>query len=399
MTIGIVSYFNPAECKEYIQKKGDIRQINKAASSVNALVLGFLKAGHKVIVITSYEEEGPTIHLTGERLEVHIVSSFSHRPKADTFRRWYMVKRLRKELKKHVSEMDVIHAHWAYDFALAASTFADRKPVFCTIRDWSPIINSYEKGPKAKFMWWLVSGSIFRRVMRNRKIHFIANSKYIYELVKNSYPANQCDVIENPIKSELICRHRELYPTHPVFVSIAQSINDLRKNYDSLLRAFQDIHQQRPDAKLILIGSYNPNIPLAQEWEKNGLTENVEMMGFVNHDDIIGILDNASVLVHPSLEESFGNTLLEGMARRLPVIGGKESGAIPYVLGHGQYGILCNVKLPLELSAAMQKALNISQMTPILDSATDNLQKNYTNDVIVQKHIQLFSKIIKKDYE
>lgn len=399
MTIGIVSYFNPAECREYISITEDVPQINKAASSVNALVLGFLKAGHKVIVITSYDEEGPTLHIEGKQLEVHIVSTYSRRPKADTFKRWYMVKRLRRELGKHVSKMDVIHAHWAYDFALAASAYADQKPVFCTIRDWSPIINSYEKGPKAKFMWWFVSGSVFRRVMRNRKIHFIANSQYIYELVKNSYPANQCDVIENPIKSELICRHREQYPTHPVFVSIAQSINDLRKNYDSLLRAFQDIRQQRADAKLILIGSYNPNTPLAQGWEKNGLTKNVEMMGFVYHDDIIGILDNASVLVHPSLEESFGNTLLEGMARRLPVIGGKESGAVPYVLGHGQYGILCNVKLPSELSAAMQKALDRSQMIPVLDSATDYLQKNYTNDVIVQKHIQLFSKIIKKEHE
>ncbi len=399
MTIGIVSYFNPAECEEYIQEKGDILQINKAASSVNALVLGFLKAGHKVIVITSYEEEGPTIHLNGERLEVYIVSSFSRRPKADTFRRWYMVKRLRKELEKHVAEMDVIHAHWAYDFALAASAFADKKPVFCTIRDWSPIINSYEKGLKAKFMWWLVSGSIFRRVMHNRKIHFIANSKYIYDLVRTSYNSNECYVIENPIKSELICQQRTHYPNHPIFVSIAQSLTDLRKNYKSLLQAFQILRQTKPDAKLILIGSFVPSSPIIQNWKQEGLTKNVDMMGFVNHADIITILDQASALVHPSLEESFGNTLLEGISRRLPVIGGEESGAVPYVLGHGQYGILCDVKNPTELAKAMNKSLDISQMTSLLDAATNYLLNQLTNEVIVKKHILLFSKIIKKDYE
>jgi len=122
-------------------------------------------------------------------------------------------------------------------------------------------------------------------------------------------------------------------------------------------------------------------------------------MGFVNHDDIIAILDEASALVHPSLEESFGNTLLEGMSRRLPVIGGEKSGAVPYVLGHGQYGILCDVEKPTELAKAMQKTLDISQMTPLLDAATNYLQEQLTNEVIVKKHILLFSKFLKKQNE
>ncbi len=399
MIIGVVSYFNPAECKDYLQTTKNIPQINKAASSVNAIVLGLLKEGHKVIVITSYDEEGPTLHLYGELLNVHIVSTFSRRPKAELFKRWYMVKRIRKELEKHIDAMDVIHTHWTYDFALASATFAKNKPVFCTIRDWSPIINKYENGIKAKIRWWLISGTLFRKVTANKHVHFIANSQYIHKLLTTAHPTYHCDMIENPIKTEFVKCQREDYPDTPVFVSIAQSLMEQRKNYETLLKAFQEVRKQKPQARMLLIGFYAPHSPMGQRWAEKGLTENVEMLGFMDHDTIIEVLDHSSALVHPSLEESFGNTLLEGMARRIPVIGGKESGAVPYVLGQGKYGILCNVKDADDLARAMLKALDITQMMETIECATKYLQSTLTNDIIVKRHIELFTSVLRNSHE
>lgn len=394
MTIGIISYFNPMECKDYLHAGQIIPNINKAASSVNAITLGLLQAGHRIIVITSYDEKGPVIHLSGERLDVYIVSTYSNIPKARTFVRWYMVHRLKNELAKHISEMDVIHTHWTYDFALAATSHAKAKPVFCSIRDWSPIIQQYQKGIKARLMWRLISGTLFKKVMANCLVHFIANSHYIYKLVKDTYPSVRCNIIENPVKKEFIIDSRAAYPSHPVFVSIAQDLLEDRKNYHGLLVAFSRFHISHPDAKLILIGKHDSSSAIYKQWKQAGLTANVELMGFVDHDRLIDILDHASALIHPSLEESFGNTLLEGMARRLPVIGGKDSGAVPYVLGHGKYGILCDVKNPDEMAVALEDALDIERMLPMLDSATDYLKNELTNEIIAQKHIKLFSESI-----
>lgn len=395
MTIGIVSYFNPTECKDYLYAGQTIPNINKAASSVNAITLGLLRAGHRVIVITSSDERGPVIHLSGEQLEVHIVSTYSRMPKAATFMKWYMVSRLQKELQKHIEKMDVVHTHWTYDFALATASFAKEKPVFCSIRDWSPVIQQYQKGYKARIMWRIISGTLFKRVMANKSIHFIANSHYIYKLVKETYPTVECNIIENPVKTEFIREGRTDYPDTPVFVSIAQDLLEERKNYHGLLLAFSLFHKSHPTAKLILIGRHATSAATFKQWVQEDLTEDVDFIGFVDHDKLIDILDHASALIHPSLEESFGNTLLEGMARRIPVIGGKDSGAVPFVLGQGEYGLLCDVRNPEDIANAMTKALDLEEMQPILNHATSYLKNELTNEIIAQKHIKLFTDLQK----
>lgn len=301
-----------------------------------------------------------------------------------------MVRRIQYLLADHVSEMDIIHTHWTYDFALASAAFAKAKPVFCTIRDWAPIIRKHEDNIKAKLMWWIVSESLFKKVIRNRNVHLIANSLYISELLRSHYPNRTCDIIGNPIQNKLIIKHRNNYPDHPVFISIAQDITDSRKNCETLLKAFHILLKSFPDAELLLIGERREAI--YKKWEQAGLSKNVKYLGFVDHRALIDFLDNASALVHPSLEESFGNTLLEGMARRIPVIGGEKSGAVPFVLGNGKYGLLCDATSPLDMAKCMQKALNIDEMKSMLDRATSYLYSELTNDIIAEKHISLFSK-------
>lgn len=394
MNITVVSPFNPSEFTYYLDKGQVIPDINKAASSVHALIQGYLKAGHHITVISSYDEEGAVRHISGTQINIYLVSSFSRLPKADTFRKWYMVKRLRKELSKHLEETDVIHAQWTYEYALAAAAFAHQLPVFCTIRDWAPVIRQHQLNVKAKLMWRLVSEPLFKRVMSNRHIHFIANSAYIHKLVQETYPKAKCSIIGNPIKSSLIIEERNFYPKSPVYVSITQDLSEGRKNYHRLLQAFTLLNKDYPDAKLVLIGKIDTSCPPYTLWVEEGITKNVEFKGFLAHDALTTILDQASALVHPSLEESFGNTLLEGFARRLPVIGGKDSGAVPQVLGQGKYGLLCDVANPQELMETMKKALDTKEVLPLLARATAFLKEEQTDIVIAEKHVRLFSQAL-----
>lgn len=394
MKIGIVAPFNPSEFRAFLYEGQAIPNVNKAASSVNAIALGLLHAGHEITVVSSYDEPGPVTHIHGDRLTIHLVSSYSRIPKSSSFMRWYMVKRLRKLLSHHLNEMEVIHAHWTYEYALASCAFSSEKPVFCTIRDWAPIIRRHLIGMKPKAMWWLVSESLFRQVMNNKQVYFIANSHYIYNLVRSRFPQVRCFIIENPIKKEFIREDRTDYPFSPVIVSIAQNLAEPRKNFHTLLCAFQTFLKSHSDATLKLIGQYKDD--LISDWERQGIARQVEFLGFVNHDELISILDSASILIHPSLEESFGNTLLEGMARRLPVIGGASSGAVPHVLAHGKYGILCDIRNPEEIAEAMERALDLPSMRPILDQATAYLKSELTNEIIAERHIQLFSNALKE---
>lgn len=394
MKIGVISFLNPIEFKDYLFPGQNIPDINNAASAVNAVVAGFLKDGHQITVITVTEECIPLMHLKGGNLNIYIVSAFSRIPKAWAFRRLYMVKRLKPLVDNYFQDVDVIHAHWAYEYPMAAASMADKKPVFCTVRDWAPIIRTYLKGNE-KIVWRLFCEPMFKKVLKNKRIHFIANSPYIKYLIKSAYPFHNPDVIENSIKKEYILKERHEYPLQPVIVSITQGFTERRKNYTLLLRAFQQFRVNHSGARLVLIGAYNREDNVFKQWEKERLLDKVELKGFISHDDLIKQLDLASMLVHPSLEESFGNTLLEGMSRRIPVIGGSDSGAIPYVLGMGKYGILCDVKDINSLTSAMEVATDIHRMEPMINRATNYLTEELNNEKISLRHITLFSQYIR----
>ena len=62
--------------------------------------------------------------------------------------------------------------------------------------------------------------------------------------------------------------------------------------------------------------------------------------------DVLARMADADLFVHPSREESFGSVLVEAMAQGTPVVGGRESGAVPWVLDGGRAGVLADVEKP-----------------------------------------------------
>lgn len=64
-------------------------------------------------------------------------------------------------------------------------------------------------------------------------------------------------------------------------------------------------------------------------------------------------MDRADIFVAPTLEESFGMTVLESMARGLPIVAGRSSGAVPWLLDFGTAGELVDVRRSDEIASAI----------------------------------------------
>jgi glycosyltransferase involved in cell wall biosynthesis len=130
-------------------------------------------------------------------------------------------------------------------------------------------------------------------------------------------------------------------------------------------------------------------------WDSLKLLKNVNLLGSIKHDDLIDILDDSSLLVHPSLEETFGNTLIEAMARRLPVLGGENSGAVPYVLNYGKAGFLCNVSDSDDILLKMECVFNDSKgRNELINNASDLIQNKYIDKKVIYLHVELYKKYI-----
>lgn len=76
----------------------------------------------------------------------------------------------------------------------------------------------------------------------------------------------------------------------------------------------------------------------------------IHFHGPVAHVVLMRELEGMDLLLHPSLEESFGMVLIEAMALGVPVLAGEHSGAVPWVVQDAR--CLCSVSDPRAIAVA-----------------------------------------------
>jgi len=109
------------------------------------------------------------------------------------------------------------------------------------------------------------------------------------------------------------------------------------KNIDRLLLAFREVRGKVPGLRLVLTGLISrfykqEYVKMRLRLEQLGIADGVDLLGFVPEEDLAAIYCGAQFLVHPSLYEGFGLTVLEAMACGVPVVC-SDRGSLPEVGG------------------------------------------------------------------
>jgi glycosyltransferase involved in cell wall biosynthesis len=389
MRIGIAIDIDPNKYKEiFPENTWQILSRNcneNAAPSVNTLILSYLKAGHYVRVFTLAKDN---FSIATENLNIIGIKQYNKYPIKYLWGIFYDGESLRRAISAHLKDLDVLHAHWTYSYAYGSSFFEDKIPVFCTVRDWAPYIWKIESIKNKVF--WSFKLIMNHLVFKHKKIHFIANSPYTAQHIKKTYHMD-VPIIPNSIHQSFIKYDKHISPLNPIILCISSS-NDKRKNIITLLQAFTIFRKEYPNAILQLIGApFTPENPKIKEWKAKNLLNQVQLIGKISHQVLTKYIDQASMFVSPSLEETFGNTLIESIARKLPVIGGKNSGAVPYVLHHGKAGFLCDVSNPLEIYNTMKNVYTKpSETEKIANQAFTIITQEYNESIVCSQHIDLY---------
>jgi glycosyltransferase involved in cell wall biosynthesis len=87
-----------------------------------------------------------------------------------------------------------------------------------------------------------------------------------------------------------------------------------------------------------------------------GLENKVRFHGSLPHADLVAIYQRASIVCNPSFSESFGISIVEGMACGIPVVGTRIGGMQETIL-HEQTGLIVEADEPDALAAALNKIL------------------------------------------
>jgi alpha-1,3-rhamnosyl/mannosyltransferase len=126
---------------------------------------------------------------------------------------------------------------------------------------------------------------------------------------------------------EQICRRYDLLPGRYFVVLGTVSA---RKNLQVVVDALAEVKNQL-DYPVIAVGPRGLGIDAIEDRiERLGLRQQVRLPGWLAESDLLALLRGSTALLHPSRDEGFGLTPLEGMAAGVPVAA-SNSGAIPEV--------------------------------------------------------------------
>lgn len=302
-----------------------------------------------------------------------------------------------KEERRHLTEAmlddrcDIIHAHWTYEFALAA------------LKSEMPVVVHIHDAPYAILRYYRDAYRFIRLLMAQAttlKCHtMIANSEYTYRhFRKYLFYRRSCKVIPNAIPDALLLpESQHALPDAPVFATIAIGWSR-RKNVARLIQAYAKVVKALPDARLILIGDgYGPG-ETAEQWAKSKkLEQGIDFRGKLDFDALIDALRrDVTIYVHPSLEESFGNAIVESMAQYIPVIGGMNSGAVPWVLDQGRCGLLTDVTRPEILADAIIGLYNDkASRKRLAETAWKRVALDFTLSSIIPQYMEIYESAIR----
>lgn len=170
------------------------------------------------------------------------------------------------------------------------------------------------------------------------------------------------------------------------------------KNLDSLVEAFAKIvsHPAFSDVNLVMVGEYKKEVfhscyaLLKQLISSLGIASRVTFTGYLPDEELVVLLNIASVLVLPSLIEGFGLPAIEAAACGCPVIATKSS-PLPSLLGEG--GIFVNPASLEELEAALVQVLESESLRERMREAGLQAAANLTWDAAARQMISLMKQV------
>jgi len=163
------------------------------------------------------------------------------------------------------------------------------------------------------------------------------------------------------------------------------------KGVHVLIDAMTEVVKQVPDAHLLIVGprgqlpleyivgltdeeelknlsvfydgtlSHNYQDYLEKRVDELGIRKNVEFTGGMTQEELVQLYHRARLLVNPSYSESFGMSLVEGMAVGLPVVATRVGG-MKEIVDPGKTGFLVEMGSAFELGEALLRLLTDDQL-------------------------------------
>jgi glycosyltransferase involved in cell wall biosynthesis len=159
-----------------------------------------------------------------------------------------------------------------------------------------------------------------------------------------------------------------------------------QKGTDVLLKAWRQVAVQRPDARLLLVGT--PRDPDVPSWDTD--QPGVVVMG--PRPDVAPILRGADVFVNASRAEGLSNSLLEALSVGMPVVA-TDIGGNREIVHHERSGLLVPADDEHALAAGILRALTDETATSWGAAARTEMVASYSLDSVAERLAELYERV------
>lgn len=272
---------------------------------------------------------------------------------------------IRKFLKKNRDHFDFVILN-----SNISQLICSRDPLFSLLGKYVAIhhgkISAYEARKKSLLLSVFFWKNQIQKLYRNADTN-IAVSENLKMYLKEHYAIENIEVVRNCIDTDIFHPHREEMPkplrNHGIpegkqWVLTASRLIE-SKNTNLVIRVFSKLAKflpNFPELILIIAGEGKMRKPLEKlKWEL-GLEKQVVFIGQVSQQELCKILQETSLFLLLSREESFGLVFLEANACGVPVIGSRIDG-IPEAIEEGKSGYLVDFHDETEILKRMVELL------------------------------------------
>jgi len=352
---------------------------------VSSLAVALLNQNHEVeIISTAMELAMDEVTFHGKRLKFTIVSGSSVARNRALTLFWNDRRRLRKIIRQ--AQADIFHAHWTYEFALA--TLDCKKNVLVTAHDAPVEILRHYRDPY-RFLRLILAILVRLKCQNLSVVSPYLASKWNHQM----FWTKEISITPNLVPIDFVNKKPNNTNRSKVILCVADGF-DL-KNVKTLIYAWQVICSRISGYTLVLAGpGLGDNELRAWAISKN-LDFFIDWKGYLSRSEIISLMESATLLCHPSLEESHCLAILEAMCCELPIVAGEKSGAIPWSVGNA--ALLVDVTSAFDIAEAIMKLIESPDLRAHLSNlGLIQIQNNFRNDKILSKYLETYNKVINK---
>lgn len=206
------------------------------------------------------------------------------------------------------------------------------------------------------------------------------------EKIKVIYNPINIKEIQILLQSPLEKEYQKIFK-HPVIINVARF--NKQKGQEYLIKAFKDVREKIPDAKLLFLGEGELENCLKNLAEKLELKNDILFLGWQSNP--FKFLARAKVFVFSSLWEGFPNALIEAMVCKVPVISTDCPSGPNEIIENKKSGILVQVADEKVLTKAILKILNNPYLGQKLSQEGKRRAQDFSAGKIIKEYEQLLS--------